>query len=54
MLDTIQFEKLVRRKIASWYSTPEYEDKAVARIVAQTNPVTISSTPIQTHRKQDG
>ena len=35
MLDTNQFEKLVRRKIAGWYSTPEYEDKAIARIVAQ-------------------
>lgn len=33
MLDTIQFEKLVRRKIAGWYSTPEFEDKAVARMV---------------------
>lgn len=29
------FEAKVRRKIAGWYSKPEYVDKAVARIAAQ-------------------
>ena len=35
MLDNTQFESLVRRKIAGWYSTPEFENKAVARMVKQ-------------------
>ena len=34
MLTTEQFEKLARRKIAGWYSTPENEDKAVTRMAA--------------------
>ena len=34
MLTTEQFEKIARRKIAGWYSTPENEDKAVTRMAA--------------------
>ena len=33
------FEAKVRRKIAGWYTKPEYEDKAVARIVAQRDEI---------------
>ena len=34
MISNDQFEKLVRRKIAGWYSNREYEDKAVSRMEA--------------------
>lgn len=33
------FEAIVRRKIAGWYTKLEYEDKAVARLVAQRDEV---------------
>ena len=32
MMDNIQFENQVRRKIAGWYTDKQYEDKAVSRI----------------------
>lgn len=33
------FEGRIRRKLAGWYSKKEYEDKAVARIIAQRNEI---------------
>ena len=33
------FEARARRKIAGWYNKPEYEDKAVARMVAQRDEI---------------
>ena len=34
-MDTQTFESIARRKIAGWYSKPEYEDKAVERMSKQ-------------------
>lgn len=38
-MDSKEFEQLVRRKIAGWYTTKEYEDKAVERIVRQRDEI---------------
>ena len=34
-MDTNTFEAIARRKIAGWFSTKEYEDKAIERLSKQ-------------------